>query len=388
MKRFLARFLGLIIAISLILGALTSCELLSPDIFDSEQSGQGGDEENGGNEVEDDGNESGGQNGDSEGSENESGGGNSGTGGTGEGGGDSSGGDNGDSDGSGDNDGEGDENDIGTVPVIPDNDPYLNVDTTAFYKNYTPATDYIDSYFRSKHGLLSGNITLSVGKPVVSSYRPMTDGRYVKNTRAIYSDGGETYTVIDAQGNKVMEIYKCGGYIALEEVAAYVYAFGTYPANHDEYKKAKPANSIWGKYLRVNHTKFSANSSKHPNEPALPNANGNGGALQYWEMDIGGEGYNSGYSISRGAYRLVYSKRDINGNGEFEQGEIYVFYTYNHYSDFQEYLNYYGGWGERFGYETGGSVYAKPSPYVEVEYGRLGGREVVVVWFYFRREFI
>lgn len=371
MKRFLASFLGLIIAISLILGALTSCDLLPHDIFDSEQSGQLGGEENGGTAGENGGGESGGENGGAGDSGNESGGNQNG----------------GASDGSGDNNGE-DENDIGTLPEIPDTDPYLNVDTTAFYKNYTPASDYIDSYFRSKHGLLSGNLTLSTGKPQVSSYRPMAGGRYVKNTRAIYSDGGETYTVIDAQGNKVIEIYKCGGYIALEEVAAYVYAFGTYPANHDEYKKAKPADSIWGKYLRVNHTKFSANSSKYPNEPTLPNANGNGGALQYWEMDIGGEGYNSGYSISRGAYRIVYSKRDINGNGVFEQGEIYVFYTYNHYNDFQEYLNYYGGWGERFGYETGGSVYANPSPYVEVEYGRLGGREVVVVWFDFRREFI
>lgn len=279
MKRFLSSFLGLIIAISLILGALTSCDLLPHDIFDSEQSGQLGGEENGGTAGENGGGESGGENG-GEGSGNISGG--NQNGGEGDGSGNESGGENNNGNGSGGDNSDGDdENDIGTVPEIPDTDPYLNVDTTAFYKNYTPATDYIDSYFRSKHGLLSGNLTLSTGKPQVSSYRPMAGGRYVKNTRAIYSDGGETYTVIDAQGNKVMQIYKCGGYIALEEVAAYVYAFGTYPANHDEYKKAKPANSIWGKYLRVNHTKFSANSSKYPNEPALPNASGNGGALQY-----------------------------------------------------------------------------------------------------------
>ena len=44
--------------------------------------------------------------------------------------------------------------------------------------------------------------------------------------------------------------------------------------------------------------------------------------------------------------------------------ERYVFYTYNHYEDFQEYLNYKGGWGKRFGYET--SNYTSPTDYVQV----------------------
>ena len=33
--------------------------------------------------------------------------------------------------------------------------------------------------------------------------------------------------------------------------------------------------------------------------------------------------------------------------------ERFVFFTGNHYYDFEEYLNYYGGWGDKFGYETG-----------------------------------
>ena len=35
----------------------------------------------------------------------------------------------------------------------------------------------------------------------------------------------------------------------------------------------------------------------------------------------------------------------------------YVFYTYNHYNDFQEYLNYHDGWGVRFGNESAGNGY-------------------------------
>ena len=52
-------------------------------------------------------------------------------------------------------------------------------------------------------------------------------------------------------------------------------------------------------------------------------------------------------------------------------GEVYLFYTYNHYNDFEEYLNYYGGWGEMFGNITGGGQMSSkyncnPTPYVEV----------------------
>ena len=97
-------------------------------------------------------------------------------------------------------------------------------------------------------------------------------------------------------------------------------------------------------------------------------------------MDIGTTGtstpghnsgaYNNGFKITRGAARLVYARRDLNGNRKLEQGEVYVFYTHNHYNDFTEYLNYYGGWGETFGNITGGGVFdsnsqGNPTPYVE-----------------------
>ena len=40
----------------------------------------------------------------------------------------------------------------------------------------------------------------------------------------------------------------------------------------------------------------------------------------------------------------------------------YVFYTYNHYNDFQEYLNYQNGWGEMFGNITGGGDISSYDP--------------------------
>ena len=266
-------------------------------------------------------------------------------------------------------------------------DPYEGVSKAEFYLNYTPATDYMDAYYRSLHGLMSGNIETPDQAPTVASYQPTQNGMLVKNTEFWFEDDGKTYVVVDGYGNEAFRVYKDGAYITLEEVAAYVYAFGTFPANYAENKNTKPSSSVWGEYLRVNHTKFSGDTSRYPYEPELPNITGCGGKLQYYEMDIGTTGtdcdssytaelYNDGYSITRGAARIVYGKNDLNGNGVYEVGEIYLFYTYNHYNDFQEYLNYVGGWGEMFGNVTGGGTISSkydynPTDYVEVYWGSL-----------------
>ena len=67
----------------------------------------------------------------------------------------------------------------------------------------------------------------------------------------------------------------------------------------------------------------------------------------------------------------MHARYDLDRDGVIEVGENYVFYTYNHYNDFQEYLNYEGGWGEIFGNITGGGTLSSkydcnPTPYVEV----------------------
>jgi hypothetical protein len=266
-------------------------------------------------------------------------------------------------------------------------DPYVGMTKEEFYANYTPAANYVDASYRSQHGFLSGSLEVPGPEVTESSYKPAADGKFLRNLDAFYADDGNTYIVVDAYGNEVMRIYKTGAYITLEEVAAFMFAFGgkdgCFPANYTSAKKTKPQNSIWGEYLRVNHSYFSGDTKKYPYEPELPDISGCGGDLQYFEMDIGTTGtetpgyatkpYNNGHTITRGAARLVYARQDKNRNHIFEEDEVFVFYTNNHYNDFREYLNYYGGWGEIFGNITGGGKPSdknncNPTPYVSVGY--------------------
>lgn len=273
-----------------------------------------------------------------------------------------------------------------TRPVL-FSDPYIGVTAEEFYADYTPAASLQDARYRSKHGFLSGSLEVPGQDPVRGDSQPMKNGSYIRSTNRHYEDDGNTYVVTDSRGNEVMRLYKGGGYITLEEVAAYMYAFGgdetCLPANYTTKKSGKPFKSIWGQYLRLNHSYFKNDSSKYPYEPTLP---GNDMGLRYYEMDIGTTGtvtpgyspkmYNDGSSITRGAARLVYTREDVNGNGIYEEEEVYVFYTHNHYNDFTEYLNYYGGWGETFGNITGGGVFDSdtayhPTPYPPVIHGSL-----------------
>ena len=289
-----------------------------------------------------------------------------------------------------------------TVPGTEDpvkSDPYVNVDKEDFYENYTPAISYMDAYYRSQHGLMSGSIEEQDQKPTISDYRPQRSGKYVRNSLYIFSEDGNTYYVVDCYGEIAFEVYKGGAYVILEEVAAYVFAFGEPPANHSNSKKTKPTQSIWGEYLRVNNTKFSGDTSKYRYEPVLPRISGCGGDLTYYEMDIGTTGtdcdpsysikeYNNGSSITRGAARIVYSCKDKNGNKIIDLDERYVFYTYNHYNDFQEYLNYTGGWGEMFGNITGGGTLSSnskynPTPYVDTVRAKLEKVEPITVIYYY-----
>ena len=269
----------------------------------------------------------------------------------------------------------------------PTTDPYVGMTKAEFYANYKPATSLADARYRSQHGFLSGSLEVPGQYAQDAPNRPMENGKYVRNIGNQYADNGDTYIVVDSRGNEVMRIYKGGAYITLEEVAAYMYAFGgstnSIPANYTSSKKTRPTSSMWGEYLRVNHSHFIGNTDRYPYEPELPNISGCGGDLQYWELDIGTTGtstpgyqpklYNNGTSIERGAARIVYARQDLNRNGSYEQNEVYVFYTHNHYNDFREYLNYYGGWGEMFGNVTGGGEYSSntncnPTPYVPTSY--------------------
>ena len=264
----------------------------------------------------------------------------------------------------------------------PDVDPYVNMSAAEFYSDYEPAEEYWDAYWRTQHGFMSGSIEPQDQKPTIAEQQPVEDGKLVRNTHASFSADGNTYYIVDYNGEVVSQVHKGAAYVSLEEVAAYVFAFGNIPANYTTSKNADPDDSIWGEYLRVKHTKFSGSTTKYPYEPELPDISGCGGRLEYYEIDIGTTGtdcdpsyrpavYNDGTRITRGAARIVYARFDINGDKIIDINERYVFYTYNHYNDFQEYLNYYGGWGEIFGNITGGGTISSrydynPTPYVPV----------------------
>lgn len=274
---------------------------------------------------------------------------------------------------------------------LPDvnNDPYANMTSYKFYQNYTPATSNEDAYYRSLHGFMSGELETPDQAPALSSYQPSRNGQLIRNSEMQFSEDGKAYTVVDAYGAPAFTVYRDGAYITLEEVAAYVYAFGTVPKNYDSNKKADPDESIWGEYLRVNHTAFSGSTSKYPYEPELPNISGCGGSLNYYEIDIGTTGtdcdpsyditiYNDGSTITRGAARIVYGKNDLDKDGVYELNEHHVFYTYNHYNDFQEYLNYEGGWGEIFGNITGGGSLSSKNDYAPTNYVQIFLEELPV----------
>ena len=264
------------------------------------------------------------------------------------------------------------------------NDPYLGVTKEEFYSNYQEAISYEDSYYRTLHGFMSGSIEDQDQAPTIASYQPTAYDRLIRNTNAYYSSDGNTYYIVDGYGKVVDKVYKGGGYVSLEEVAAYVLAFGDIPSNYTEKKSGSPSSSPWGKYLRLNHTNFTGDTSKYPYEPVLPDISGCGGNLYYYEIDLGTTGtdcdpgyaaypYNDGSKITRGAARIVYTRYDKNKNNIIDINEKYVFYTYNHYNDFQEYLNYQGGWGEIFGNITGGGTISSkkdynPTPYVRTSF--------------------
>lgn len=248
-------------------------------------------------------------------------------------------------------------------------DPYVDVNRNDFYANYSIATSYKDAYFRTKHGLMSGSIDLKVGDHLPKGENlPYRDdnGKYIKISDGKYTyrcdDSYESYTI----NNTSTTLYYGGAYITLEEVAAYIQAFGKVPPNNNYDKGSsgkKEAIDTWGEYGRVNVGVFSGDTSKYPTEPELPELS----TKTYIETDIGSLGgfdcggtvsvYNNGNNISRGVCRIVFTSSYKNGSKISDISERHVFYTYNHYNDFQEYLNYYQGWGLRFGNESAGNDY-------------------------------
>ncbi len=151
-------------------------------------------------------------------------------------------------------------------PNTVSSDPYTGVSSSSFHGNsYTKATSYKDAQYRTNHNLMSGDITTPDQAPTIASNRPYytQNGKtvYYRNSTVLFLDSGNTYIVFDADGYVVNLIYKGGAYITLEEVAAYVMAFGDVPANYTTKKKPSPSSSSWKSYLRANHSYFSGSTT-------------------------------------------------------------------------------------------------------------------------------
>ena len=245
-------------------------------------------------------------------------------------------------------------------------DPYIGVSSYDFYANYKEANSYLDAMYRTQHGFISGSIEYTSHIPLKNTIYDGDDFIKFNNYSYGYNENNEIISYnINTKDGTYKTIYKGAGYVALEEVAAYILAFGEVPPNNNYHKTNGRNESIekWGKYGRVNVGEYRNDISKYPTEPELPTKDSTGRLYQYIETDFGLNEYNDGYSITRGTYRIVFTGEYSNGGKVTDIKERHVFYTYNHYEDFQEYLNYYGGWGDRFGYET--SDYTTPTPYIE-----------------------
>ena len=245
-------------------------------------------------------------------------------------------------------------------------DPYSNVNKNTFYASYEKASSYEDAYYRTKHNLMSGDITPANYLPVSLNIDKM-----VRYSTAIYvlSTSGKYIAYLENNFDEFNLIYYNAAYASLNEVAAYLLAFGEVPANSKYNKNSsgkKSAVADWGKYGRVNDTTFSGDTSKYPYEPAIPTVRqktfhetdfGTTGNYTLYNNDLGTSynqsAYNNGSSITRGAARMIYTYDKT----VTKIDDRYVFYTYNHYNDFQEYLNYHDGWGIRFGNESAGNGY-------------------------------
>ncbi len=279
---------------------------------------------------------------------------------------------------------------------IPTSDPYEGIDTLnevkAFYDTYTRATSYEDAQYRTLHNLISGDHTSSEVFPDDSIDREMVGESHVRNSHISYTyrdDGSyESYKLFDLAGNYEYIFYG-GGYTQLDEVAAYLLAFGETPPNiaDDKYLDLNEIdNGLWWRYTRKNNSYYSGPSDyKYQYEPYLPGQYYD--TKDYYEVDFGDwinynttdYGYTKGVYVNedsntfgpRGNLRFCYVENVYKRSDGSEVEDRYVFYTYNHYNDFVEFLNYSGGWGPVFGNETAGNdnneyVPSKPpTPYVE-----------------------
>ena len=254
-------------------------------------------------------------------------------------------------------------------------DPYVNVDKTEFYKNYTIASSYEDAYYRAQHGLLCGEYIEEDGSlPSINNPKDSATGLYLKNSNVTYEvDKDNNYISynINTLNNQDYKIYYGGVYTSFNDVAAYLFAFNEIPINYlpGTSKSAKKlVQQNYGELGRLNFKLYSGPSAtKYQYEPYLYGQKEK--TVFYREIDFGANTGSNIYFSYGGSSRQIF--RFLLGNS-FDNNyscsdttwstpnpttidERRVYFTYNHYNDFTEYLNYYNGFGKVFGNVSAGN---------------------------------
>ena len=140
---------------------------------------------------------------------------------------------------------------------------------------------------------------------------------------------GDRYVEIP---NSDVILYEDEYYTDVDEVAAYLQFFDRLPDNC-----VLDRNDV-----KRNNEYFFTNGYFGNREGILPQ----GGGITFTEIDLR-SGYSwSGQSLqNRGVHRIVFAQ-------DRTDDVVAVYVTYNHYETFQEYLCYYGGWGEEYGEDS------------------------------------
>lgn len=259
-------------------------------------------------------------------------------------------------------------------------DPYINIDEDEFYENYKISDSYIDSYYRSLHGLLCGELIEDDGSPKQYESAPMkSNDIYYKNAYirfGVNADGDRVSYTINTLDDSDYTIYKDGIYTSMNDVAAYLFAFNDLPKNYLSGTSLKnEAYNLYGEFGRVNFNKYSGPSAtKYQYEPYLKGQEDK--TLYYRETDFGATygpnyyyTYNDRHNGSNGreifrflvansydsSYTYAKKSTDYSTPNPTSIDDRYVYYTFNHYNDFVEYLNYYNGFTAPFGNMTAGN---------------------------------
>lgn len=272
--------------------------------------------------------------------------------------------------------------------------PFTN---DAYWTNLGYAKNIDEARQNTKNGVISGynqfaDYQIEFNKDVIYDF----DYTAYRIADMVYGDNGDSFRInYLKEGMAGPVIYKDCAYTYVEDIAAYIIAFNDVPPNMQYYKNnSRQAIEDWGIYGRVNYAFYNNdNDKKFFYETELPThrylfdpaKNNHDYYYAYYESDYGASipndepyqhtsgydinPYNNGEFITRGALRFVYTKYltkaehdDKNTATITNPYDRNVFYTSTHYNDFQQYLNYYGGWSIRFGNTTLGNPWGE---YVE-----------------------